>query len=101
MYIALLAEIRSKGVIAVATTSSGGAASILLGGRTAHSRFKIPMDMNVNKMCKINKQSRLVKLLQQAKLIIRDEAPVKHKVGVEGVNKLLKDLMQLDTLFGG
>ncbi|XP_027095952.1 uncharacterized protein [Coffea arabica] len=100
LYRALLAEVRSKGFIALATASCGVAASILPGGRTAHSRFKIPIDMNSVNMCKISKQSALAKLIQAAKLIIWDKAPMAHKTGIEGVDTLLKDLMGSFELFG-
>nr|XP_027108614.1 uncharacterized protein LOC113728258 [Coffea arabica] len=100
LYKALLADIRSKGFIALATASSGVAASILPGGRTAHSRFKIPINMDINNMCIISKQSALAGLLRQANLIIWDEAPMMHKTGIEGVDKLLRDLIDTDDLFG-
>ncbi|XP_071904281.1 uncharacterized protein [Coffea arabica] len=99
-YQALLAEVWSKGFIALATASCGVAASILPGDRTAHSRFKIPIDMNSVNMCKISKQSALAKLIQATKLIIWDEAPMAHKTGIEGVDTLLKDLMGSSELFG-
>ncbi|XP_027169382.1 uncharacterized protein LOC113769103 [Coffea eugenioides] len=51
LYKALLADIRSRGFIALATASSEVAASILPGGRTAHSRFKIPINMDTSNMC--------------------------------------------------
>ena len=40
----ILAKLRSKGKIALATASSGIAAT-LSGGRTLHSTFKIPLDL--------------------------------------------------------
>nr|XP_016488214.1 PREDICTED: uncharacterized protein LOC107808224 [Nicotiana tabacum] len=40
LYRVLLETARSKGYIALATATSGVVASILPGGRTAHSRFK-------------------------------------------------------------
>ncbi|ONL99141.1 Helicase [Zea mays] len=46
LYKALLAALRSQDKIAVATATSGVAASILPGGRTAHSRFKIPLTID-------------------------------------------------------
>ncbi|KAL6870841.1 hypothetical protein ACP4OV_014689 [Aristida adscensionis] len=46
LYRALLGKLRSQGrIIVVATATSGVAASIMPGGRTAHSRFKIPLDI--------------------------------------------------------
>nr|GEU87304.1 hypothetical protein [Tanacetum cinerariifolium] len=41
IYKALLAEVRSRGLMAVATASSGAAANNMPGGRTAHPRSKI------------------------------------------------------------
>jgi ATP-dependent DNA helicase PIF1 len=43
LYRVLLTMLRSQGKIVVATATSGVAASTMLGGRTAHSRFKIPL----------------------------------------------------------
>ena len=41
----LLAQIRSTGSIALAVASSGIAATLLTGGRTAHSAFALPLDL--------------------------------------------------------
>ncbi|KAL0391014.1 UNVERIFIED_CONTAM: hypothetical protein Scaly_0458500 [Sesamum calycinum] len=46
LYRALLADVRSRGYIALAVATSGVAAALLPGGRTAHSRFKIPIDID-------------------------------------------------------
>ncbi|XP_062100814.1 uncharacterized protein LOC133806740 [Humulus lupulus] len=43
LYTAILATLRSRNLVALATASSGVAASILPGGRTTHSRFKLPL----------------------------------------------------------
>lgn len=45
LYRALLASIRSQRKIALAIATSGVAASILPNGRTAPSRFKVPIDL--------------------------------------------------------
>jgi ATP-dependent DNA helicase PIF1 len=70
LYKILLAEVRSRGLIAITTASSGAAANNLPGGRTAHSRFKIPLQLKNNFMCNIKKQSGAAELLRQARLII-------------------------------
>ncbi|GAA0180380.1 hypothetical protein LIER_30098 [Lithospermum erythrorhizon] len=44
LYRVLLAHIRSLGKIAIIVASSGRASSAFPGGRTAHSRFKIPIN---------------------------------------------------------
>ncbi|XP_015060116.1 uncharacterized protein LOC107005993 [Solanum pennellii] len=73
LYHVLLATIRSMGYVALATTTSGVAASILPGGRTTHSRFKIPIDLDENSSCNISKESSLATLIREAKLIVWDE----------------------------
>nr|GEZ31448.1 hypothetical protein [Tanacetum cinerariifolium] len=74
LYKALLATVRSRGLIALAIASSGAAENNMTGGRTAQSSFKIPINLTTNSICNIKKQSGLAKLLCQAKLIIWDEA---------------------------
>ncbi|XP_049361968.1 uncharacterized protein LOC125826651 [Solanum verrucosum] len=101
LYRALLATIRHKGFIALATASSGVAASLLPGGRTAHSRFKIPIDVNENFTCNISKQSSLASLIRDARLIVWDEISMAKKKMVEAFDLLLRDLMETNTLFGG
>ena len=101
LYKALLATTRTKQLIALATVSSGVAASILPGGRTAHSRFKIPLDTNKNLTCSVSKQSGLARLLQKVKLIIWDEAPMSRKESIEALDKMLKDINDSELSFGG
>ena len=76
LYRTLIAYYKSKGKIILATTSSGIAATLLPGGRIAHSRFKIPINVEVGSFCSISKQSDLAKLQRQTTTIIWDEAPM-------------------------
>jgi ATP-dependent DNA helicase PIF1 len=43
----IYAEIRNKGVIALAVASSGVTATLLHGGRTADSALKLPLHFNL------------------------------------------------------
>ena len=52
---ALLAKVRSEGKIVISTTTSGVAASIIPGGRTAHSRFKISLSIQEGGVCNFTK----------------------------------------------
>jgi ATP-dependent DNA helicase PIF1 len=70
LYKALLARVRSKGLIAIATATSGIAASILPGGHTTHSRFKIPINIREDNTCTFSKQGPIGELLRRASLII-------------------------------
>ena len=101
LYRSLLATLRSQGYIAIAVASSGVAASILPGGRTAHSRFKIPLDISKTKACQVSKQSSIAKLLIEAKLILWDEASMAKKETIEAFDMLLRDIMESDDPFGG
>jgi hypothetical protein len=55
LYRALLATIRNQKKIVMATATSGVAASIMPGGRTAHSRFKIPLTIDNGAFCTFTK----------------------------------------------
>ncbi|CAN0897203.1 ATP-dependent DNA helicase PIF1 [Linum grandiflorum] len=46
LYNCIIAKVRSMGQIALVVASSGIAATLLPGGVTAHSRFKIPLDVD-------------------------------------------------------
>ncbi|GBP83232.1 hypothetical protein EVAR_64741_1 [Eumeta japonica] len=61
----LLAKIRSQNEVALALASSGIAATLFEGGRSAHSALKLPLNMQINKtpIYIISKNSAMVKEL--------------------------------------
>eukprot|EP00267_Zea_mays_P028013 XP_008657432.1 ATP-dependent DNA helicase PIF1-like [Zea mays] len=102
LYKALLAVLRSQDKIAVATATSGVAASIMPGGRTAHSRFKIPLTIEDGAICTFTKQSGTSKLLQKASLLIWDEASMAKRQSIEALDNSMRDIMgRPDLPFGG
>ncbi|XP_054795045.1 uncharacterized protein LOC129300500 [Prosopis cineraria] len=98
---ALTTTLRSKGKIVLAVASSAIAATLLPSGRTAHSRFAIPIDINEDSVCNISQRSPLAYLLQQTELIIWDEAPMIRRHCIEAFDRSLKDIMHCDLPFGG
>jgi hypothetical protein len=56
LYRCLIATVCSMGLIAVATTTSGIATSIMLGGCTAHSILKILIKISDGSICKFSKK---------------------------------------------
>ncbi|PWZ15111.1 ATP-dependent DNA helicase PIF4 [Zea mays] len=102
LYRVLLTTLRSQGKIAVATATSGVAASIMPGGRTAHSRFKIPLTIDDGAVCSFTKQSGTAELLRKASLIIWDEASMTKRQAVEALDNSMRDIMGRPGLpFGG
>ncbi|GMF48328.1 unnamed protein product [Phytophthora fragariaefolia] len=98
----ILAKVHLAGKIAIAVASSGIASLLLMGGRTAHSTFKIPLNLTNMSTCAIYKQSHLKSLIQRASLIIWDEAPMTHRHAFEAVDRTLRDIMDNDQEpFGG
>ena len=101
LYKALIAKVWSMNLIAIATATSDIPVSIMPGGCTAHSRFKIPIKLSGNTMCSFTKQSGTAELLRRASLIIWDEVAMTKRQAVEALDRSLRDIMGCDMPFGG
>ena len=99
LYKTLTAYLRSKEEIVLNVASSGIAALLLEGGRTAHSRFAIPINVVENSMCSISIDSDLAELLRMAKLIIWDEAPMMNRHCFEAFDRTMRDIVSSETPF--
>ncbi|XP_071727319.1 uncharacterized protein [Rutidosis leptorrhynchoides] len=100
----LAAAIRSRGDIVINVASSGITALLLTEGRTAHSRFAIPINVLENSFCSIKKDSELTALLNKAKLIIWDETPMMHMHCFEAFDCTMCDIIvspNSNAPFGG
>jgi hypothetical protein len=99
----LMAKIRQRKQIALAVASSGIASTLLKGGRTAHSAFKLPLNLahGDHPVCDISKGSGQAKVLQQCTAIIWDECTVAHKEALEALHHTLQDLRDNNDLIGG
>ncbi|XP_076881022.1 ATP-dependent DNA helicase pfh1-like [Bidens hawaiensis] len=86
----LSASIRSKRKIVLNVASSGIASLLLEGGRTAHSRFLIPINLTEDSTCSIKRNPDICKLINKTDLIIWDEAPMIHKHAFEALDRALK-----------
>ncbi|CAN1256871.1 ATP-dependent DNA helicase PIF1 [Linum perenne] len=86
-----------EGKIALVVASSGIAATLLPGGVTAHSRFRIPLDVDSTSTCTIKKGTSLARLMKSASLIVWDEAPMVHRLSFEAVDRTLCDIMDTPT----
>ncbi|CAN1845810.1 hypothetical protein LINPERHAP1_LOCUS37981 [Linum perenne] len=59
----------------------------------AHSRFKIPLEVDNLSTCMVKKGTEVAELLKEATLIVWDEAPMVHRLSFEAVDRTLCDLM--------
>ncbi|GJT70427.1 ATP-dependent DNA helicase PIF1-like protein [Tanacetum coccineum] len=102
----LTAGIRWKCDVVLNVASSGITSLLMTDGRTAHLRFKFPINIDELSTCPINPQSDLVALVRKCKLIIWDEALKTHKHCFEALDISLRDALRkskhdtIDTLFG-
>ena len=91
----------------MAVASSGIAATLLDGGQTAHSLFKIPIQCFNDSVCKIAVNSYLSVMIQEAEIIIWDEAVMANKNVYMALDRSLSDIMSQkdkkykNTPFGG
>lgn len=99
----LLASVRSRGDIILATASSGIAATLLEGGRTVHSTFKLPLDVqhSTHTVCGIKKGTTRADMLKRCKAVIWDECTMSHKKSLEAIDRTLRDIRGNDCIFGG
>jgi hypothetical protein len=87
----LMSRLRGQGKIVLVVASSRIVSLLLLGSRTAHSRFKIPIDLHDESTCNITQQMKVAELVRKADLIIWDEAPMMHRRAFEPVDRTLCD----------
>nr|XP_017221483.1 PREDICTED: ATP-dependent DNA helicase PIF1-like [Daucus carota subsp. sativus] len=90
----LISKLRSQGDIVLPVASSGIAATLMPGGRTTHSRFKIPIVLDEFSVCAIGNNSDISELIRHTKLIIWDEAPMQHRFAFECLDRSLRDIMK-------
>ncbi|UYV79262.1 hypothetical protein LAZ67_17001830 [Cordylochernes scorpioides] len=99
----LLAMVRKEQNIAIAVASSGIAATLLAGGRTAHSVLKLPLTFAEGQtaFCNIRKNSDKASLLRSCKLLVWDECTMAHKIALEALDRTLQDIRDDPQPMGG
>ncbi|KAG2212474.1 hypothetical protein INT45_013811, partial [Circinella minor] len=95
LFNAILEHVRRAGHIALAVATSGTAALLLDGGRTAHSTFKIPLEVHQTSMCNFAPGSAIARLISMASIIVWDEASMISRDLIETVNRSVQDIMRV------
>ena len=66
----IISKLRGLGQIVLAMAVSNQAANLFAGGRTAHSKLKIPIKLDDTKRCNFKEKSVTAKLIKEAALLI-------------------------------
>ncbi|CAN1187174.1 ATP-dependent DNA helicase PIF1 [Linum perenne] len=74
---------------------SGIAATLLPDASTAHSRFKIPIEVHHTSTCMVKKGTELAEIIKATSLIVWDEAPMIHRLSFEAVDRTICDIMDV------
>ncbi|XP_071675707.1 uncharacterized protein [Lolium perenne] len=96
LWSAIITALRADDHIVLAVASSGVASLLLPGGRTAHSRFRIPVEIDERTMCNIPRGTNVAQLVHKASLILWDEAPMTHRRCFEAVDRSMRDVMSVN-----
>ncbi|GBP23527.1 hypothetical protein EVAR_12808_1 [Eumeta japonica] len=83
--------------------SSEIAATLLSGGWTTHSVFKLLLNLASEETptCNISKSSARGALLQQCKVMVWDECTMSHKYTIKALDRSLQDIRSDRKLMGG
>ena len=94
LYNALLSQQRALGNIALANAFSGIAAQQLPGGKTVHSRWRLPVPLPLtDASCGVDLDSDAAEVMRLAALIVWDEGPNAPLAAFEAVDRFFRDLM--------
>jgi hypothetical protein len=101
LYNVLIDAVESLGGYTVSAAYTGIASSLLRNGATIHKTYSVPVDGEYAYSLSISPTSAEAKRLKDAKLLIFDEATMIPLWMLRFIDKLLRDIMQRDSLFGG
>ncbi|GKB53886.1 DNA helicase [Tanacetum coccineum] len=91
-----------KEKIVLFVASSGIALLLLPSGHTAHSRFKLPLELNDSSVCLVKKNTQLATLLKETNLILWDESLMNDQRCFGTLDRTLRDILDTpNKLFGG
>ncbi len=98
----MLASVRAEGEVGLGTATSGVAATLLMNGRTIHSRLKVPIEnLNEKSYCNISKRDATAELIRRCVLLVMDEYTMAHRHVFEAVDRSFRDIREDGRPFGG
>ena len=100
LYIYLIHYLRSFDKKVMVTATTGIAATLLPGGQTAHSAFKIPIPCLENGVCRISPSSPYAEELRNTHLFMIDEASMLSSFVFNALDRLFRDITRINVPFG-
>uniref|UniRef100_A0ABD2WZ56 ATP-dependent DNA helicase n=1 Tax=Trichogramma kaykai TaxID=54128 RepID=A0ABD2WZ56_9HYME len=88
-----------KNIVTMAFT--GIAATLLPHGRTVHKIFQLPVPMHSDSSSNIKLESPEAAYLRNTDVFIWDEAPMAPRYAIEIIDRLMRDIMNNNKIFGG
>ena len=101
LFSTLISIMNGMGLKVLPIAWTGIAASLLKGGRTAHSTFKLPFDITRPIACNLSTTSDLADELRTATVIVWDEISMTISYALDAVDTFFQDLMGNNLPFGG
>jgi hypothetical protein len=93
----IITYLRTHKKIVLSVASSRVASLLLPGGRTTHSRFRIPCDDLDETTCNIKRGTMLCQFIQASSLIIWDEVLMTNKISFEALDRTLHDIVTIPS----
>ncbi|KAJ8910343.1 hypothetical protein NQ315_004542 [Exocentrus adspersus] len=100
LFRALIAQLRSEGLSVIVACPTGIAASIFKDGRTIHSTFKLPFDINKTTTSSVTPTSEQGRAIAAASLIIIDEVSMVTSLIFNVIEQALRDICRNERPFG-
>ena len=97
----LVHELRGRRLNVATAAWIGIAATLLLGGRTVHSLFKLPVLLLETSTCNVTPTSKLADMLRAQSLFIIDEASMLSLNAFNALDNMLRDITGTNKLLGG
>ncbi|CAL8069739.1 unnamed protein product [Orchesella dallaii] len=101
LYTALLHYFKGKNEICLPSASTGIAANLLMGGRTYHSLFALPIPIFETSTSRLGMKTVDAKNIRKAKLLIIDECTMASSHVLNCIDRLLQTIMDNQVPFGG
>ncbi|XP_066910494.1 uncharacterized protein [Clytia hemisphaerica] len=97
----IIKEARAQSFTVSTSSWTGIAATLLDGGKTCHSLFKLPVPVNDGSTCSVKPKSTHAEFLRNQDIFIFDEASMIPKHALEAVDSMLRDISNSGVPFAG